>query len=67
MAYASSWTVNCKNILCEKSTTVHGFNGIIPNPLPPCPHCGFRTLSQFHLTTAMVEEIKKGMEELDNE
>ena len=55
--YVGGVTVHCKNRLCEKAAEVTTYNGRVPKKLGPCPHCGFNTLSQFHMTRAMVAEM----------
>lgn len=53
MAYMGLISVTCKNKICNDGNTrvnITTINNIVPNPLPPCPKCGFKTLDQFVMT-----------------
>lgn len=47
MARIDTIIVTCKNNLCEAKVNISRINGQAPNPLPPCPECGFKTLDEF--------------------
>ncbi len=65
IAEASMWTdqiiVTCTNKLCDSKVSVGRANGIAPNPLPPCPHCGANTLDEFAMTDAELDEFLTAM------
>ena len=57
MAYVDQIQVDCKNKGCDKKVTIYRLNGVTPDPLPACPNCGFKTLSMFHPSHEMLEEL----------
>ncbi len=61
MSYIDIVMLTCKNNLCKKTANVHRTNGRMPNPMTPCPHCGFKTLDDTYIPpeiTAMIERLK---------
>ena len=59
MAWFDVALVTCKNKLCDSKIEIRRINGNLPDPLPPCPKCGFKTLDQYSATTAEVEAMAK--------
>lgn len=60
MSYIDIIQVTCKNKLCNETATVSRTNGRTPNPFPPCPHCGFKTLDENYISPdieRMIDEL----------
>lgn len=65
MAWIDTVTVTCKNKICNDGNTkvnISRTNGHMPDPLPPCPECGFKTLDQYSMTSIELENLLKAFE-----
>ena len=59
--YMGLITLSYKNKLCEKRSQHNTYNGDY-NGDYVCPHCGFKTLNEFHMTDAEFERIRSTMD-----
>jgi len=67
MAYVDLVNVTCKNKICNEGNRVvviNQINGVMPDPLPECPYCGFKTLDQFAMTVDQQETLVKEVEKM---